>query len=38
MFNDIEKIGAKRRWELNKKYVLSYITLWCSPITKEELE
>lgn len=35
---EIEKQGAERKWSINKRYVFSLMTLWCSSLTKEELE
>lgn len=31
-------MGSERRWNVKKRYIFSFLTLWCSSMTKEELE
>lgn len=38
MFMDIEKQGQNKKWDVQKKYILSILTLWCSGMTKDEVE
>ena len=38
MFMEIEKQGEERKWAVQKRYMLSVLTLWCSSVTKDELE
>jgi len=38
MFLEIEKQGDSKKWQVEKRYILSVLTLWCSEMTKSELE
>lgn len=38
MFLEIEKQGDNKKWQVEKKYIISVLTLWCSERTKSELE